>query len=67
MTFLPFYVFQVNVDISVNRDIISSGNFRPEADDNNVRSLWEVDTISDIWSTSPPDGFLNIFVRLPSN
>ena len=66
MTFLPFYVFQVNVDISVNRDIISSGNFRPEADDNNVK-LWEVDTISDIWSTSPPDGFLNIFVRLPSN
>jgi hypothetical protein len=43
MTFLPFYIFQVDVDFSVNRDIISSGNFRPEADDKNVKSLWEVD------------------------
>jgi hypothetical protein len=53
------------VDVSVNRDIILSGKFQPSADDDNVKSLWEADTISSIWSMNPPDGFLNIFVRLP--
>jgi hypothetical protein len=63
MTLLLIYILQVNVDVSMNQDIILSGKFQPQDND---ASLFEMDTVSEIWSMNPPDGFLNVFVRLPS-
>jgi hypothetical protein len=62
MLFLAYNISQVDVDLKAIREHIISGQYRPDLND---QSLYEEDTISDVWSEKPLRGRLHVFVSLP--
>jgi hypothetical protein len=54
------------VDFKRIRDHIKAGKYRPDLNDENDESLFEADTIADVWPGEPPVKHLHVFVSLPS-
>jgi hypothetical protein len=63
LAYYMIYILQVNIDISTHRDIILSGKYQPNADEEDGNFMG-IEKISEVWPMKPPRGYLSVFIRV---